>query len=340
MALFSRKSDSLLGVDIGSTAVKLVELSHAAQSYRLDAWAVETLPAGSAKAGNISDVKAVSATIRRAAKRAGCRAKRAAFAVPASAAVTKTIAMDASLSDRELEVEATLEADRHLPFGADEIALDFEPLHLSAADPSLAEVLLVACRAEQVESRRSAVELAGFTAVAADVETFCQQRAVRLCAQAAPAVVAVADIGATATTLSVSDGEAVVFSRAASFAGARLHGGDGLQAAGEDWLRTVSRLLRLYAAAAAGVGIARLYLAGGGTVPGLAPLATRSLGLPTVVASPFAGVASAARQNTAALAEVAPQLVTACGLALRDFEGAVLGHLEEPDTREGSVQEG
>ena len=121
MGLFSRKSGSLLGVDIGATAVALVELSHVHGSCRLDAWAVEALPDGATAAENISDAAAVGATIRRAAKRAGCRARRAAFAVPSSVAVTKTIDMDASLGDRELEVEVVLEADRHLPFGADEI---------------------------------------------------------------------------------------------------------------------------------------------------------------------------------------------------------------------------
>lgn len=325
MRLFSRKSGSLLGLDIGSTAVKLVELSFAAPPCRLDAWAVEALPATAAAGGNISDVEAVGATIRRAAERAGCRTKRAAFALPTAMAVTKTISMDASLTDRELEVEVALEAERHLPFHGDDIALDFEPLHLSAADPSQAEVLLVACRAEQVESRRAAVEAAGFSAVAADVETFCLQRAMRLGEDAAPAAVAIADIGAAATTLSVADGEAVLFSRGASFDSARLNA-PGDAAAGEDWLRVVSRLFRLHAAAAPDVsaaGIARLHLVGGGAgAPGLASLTTRSLGLPTVVANPFAEMATASKADAVALAAAAPQLALACGLALRAGDGS------------------
>ena len=327
MGLFSRKSGSLLGVDIGSTAVKLVELSPATQPCRLDAWAVEPLPSGAATAENISDVKAVGATIRRAARRAGCRAKRAAFAVPGSVAVTKTITMDAALTDRELEVEITLDTHQHLPFHADEIALDFEPLHLSAADPSQAEVLLAACRAEHVESRRAAVESAGLTAVAADIETYCQQRAVRLCEASEPAAIAVAEIGATATTLSISDREAVVFTRGAPFDGTRLHApGDSSRHAVEDWLRVVSRLLRLYAATASGVAIPRLHLAGGGAAaPCLAPLATRDLGLATVVANPFAGMAVSASVDAGALVDHAPRLVTACGLALREFDAAVSG---------------
>ena len=147
---------------------------------------------------------------------AGCRARRAAFAVPSSVAVIKTIDMDASLGDRELEVEVVLEADRHLPFGDDEIALDFEQLHLSATDPSQAEVLLAGCRAEHVERRRAALESAGLKAVAADIETFCQQRAVRTCEPADWAVLAVAEVGATATSLCVADRDAVVFTRAAT----------------------------------------------------------------------------------------------------------------------------
>ena len=322
MGLFSRKPGSLLGVDIGATAVALVELSHAHESCRLDAWAVEALPDAATAAENISDAGAVGATIRRTAKRAGCRARRAAFAVPGSVAVTKTIDIDASLSDRELEVEVVLEADRHLPFRGDEIALDFEQLHLSATDPSRAEVLLVACRAEHVEHRRAAVESAGLTAVAADIETFCLQRAVRNCVPRDCSAVAVAEIGAAATTLCVSDRDAVIFTRTASFDGARLHAGaDGSRRAAEDWLRVVARLLRLYAATPSGTAIPRLLLAGGGaTAPGLAPLATQELGLPTMLVDPFAGMAVAGSVDAAALGRQAPRLATACGLALRDFD--------------------
>ena len=322
MGLFSRKSGSLLGVDIGSTAVKLVELSPTAQSCRLDAWAVEPLPVGTATAGNISDAKAVGTTIRRAAKRAGCRAKRAAFAVPSSVAVIKTITMDASLTDRELETEIALETNQHLPFHADEMAWDFEPLHLSATDPSQTEVLLAACRAEHVENRRTAVESAGLTAATADIEIYCQQRAVRFCESPESTAVAIAEVGATATTLSVSDRETVIFTRGAPFDATRLHASDdSARPAAEDWLRVVARLLRLYAATASGVAIARLYLAGGGAAaPCLASLAAQDLGLATVVVNPFAGMAISASVDAAALAEQAPRLVTACGLALHGAE--------------------
>ena len=323
MGLFSRKSGSLLGVDIGSTAVRLVELSHGAAPCRLDAWAVEPLPIGAATAENIGDAKAVGESVRRAAKRAGCRARRAAFAVPGAVAVTKTIAIDASLTDREMEAEVALEADRHLPLAADDRALDFEPLHLSASDPSQAEVLLAACRAELVEGRRRAIESAGLTPVAADIETFCQQRALRLAAPAEQTVFAVANVGATATTLSVSSSDVVAFTRGAPFDATRLRGTDHIaQAARQDWLQIASRLMRLYTATAANVAIAQLHLAGSGaSAPGLAALATQHLGLPTVVANPFAGMAIL--PAAAALAEDAPCLVTACGLAMRDFDQAV-----------------
>ena len=325
MRLFSRKSGSLLGVDIGATAVKLVELSHDASPCRLAAWAVEPLPEGPATAENIGDAKAVGESIRRAAKRAGCRARRAAFAVPAAVAVTKTIAIDASLADREMEAEVALEADRHLPLPADDRALDFEPLHLSASDPSQAEVLLAACRAELVEGRRRAIEAAGLTPVAADIETFCQQRAVRLETSSEQAVFAIVDTGATATTLSVSNRDVVVFTRGVPFDGTRLHGADRLsEAARQDWLQVASRLLRLYAATTASTAIPRLHLAGdGATAPGLATLATQHLGVSTLVADPFASMAIS--PAAAALGEGAPCLVTACGLAMRDFDQAAWG---------------
>ena len=319
MGLFNRKSGSLLGVDIGSAAVKLVELSGSAQAPCVLACASEPLPA--AAATNISDAEAVGEAIRRAMRRAGATTRRAAAALPCSAAITKTIALDAALTDREMEVEVALEADRLLPFAGDELALDFEPLNLSAADPSKIDVLLVACRQDQVAARETALRSAGLEAALVDVETYCLQRTAlgmlrrRVDGAEEAHAIAVLDAGAASVLLLALADDDVLFAREESFA-------TGVETSGaEDLARVAERLLRQFASAHPGQRLERLYLTGGGAdAPNLANLASTRLRLAVEAATPFAGMTFAEQVDAEWARRHAPSLATACGLALRAFE--------------------
>ncbi len=339
MGLWARKSGSLLGLDIGSSAVKLVELSHSSAGYRLAAHAVEALPRGAVVGGNISDTKAVGETLKRLTRRAGAKARMAAVAAAPAAVVVRTLAMDASLTDAELEVEVALETDRHVPYALDEAAVDFEPLHLAADDPALVEVLVAACRLEYVQNLEAAVALGGLRVGVVDVETHALQRAVErlrpgLEARDDPgAPLAIVDLGAATSTLVVLERGQVAFTREEPFDGGRWlreqPPGIAIEAAaplGEDLLRLISRLLRLFLSTTHHDGVERLLLAGGlASTPGLAELAAERLGMAVEIVDPFAGMILAAGVDAAALARDAPALTTACGLALRSFGGSAAG---------------
>ena len=329
-------SGSLLGVDMGSAAVKIVELSRSAEGCRVNAWAVAALPANTVHAGNISDVAAVGDAIRRAVKDSGCRTRRAAAAVAGSATATRTIALDAALTDAELEVEVALEAERSLPFGDADIAVDFQALHLSADNPSRVDVLLTACRQEHVAVREAALQRGGLKAVAMDVETHCLHRAVYANWPDAPpdTIVALLDLGATVTSLTVLTNDAVLFARDEPFDASGLAESKLPPAvdATQPWsagssavaavLQLASRLLRL-GEAALGKPVPRLLIAGGcARIAGLAELAAERLQRAVEVANPFAGMAVAEHLDAAALQEQAPALMTACGLALFDADAA------------------
>ena len=322
MRPFFSKPGSLLGVDIGAADVKLAEVALRAGRPRLAAWAVEPLPPGVA-ADNIEDAKAVGDAIRRAAAAGGCRAKRAAFAVPGAVAIVKTVALDGALGDAELEAEAALEADRHFPIAAEERALDFEPLQLSATDPGKVDVLLAACRSEHVEARRLAIEAAGLRATAADIDAFCLQRALGRGREGDEPLV-LADIGDQATTLLAFEGDAALFSRSAPFDAARLR--DGGPEGAADWLRTLERLLRMYAAAGPAEPVRELLLVGDAAgAAGLAALAARTLKVAVAAADPFARLPLAETVDAEELAQRAAGLAAACGLALREAEEPLRG---------------
>ena len=236
-----------------------------ASGYRVDGYALVPLPPGAATASNISDANAIGEAIRRAIEHAGCKAKKAALAVPGSAAITKLIAMDASLTDDELEAAITVEADRHLPFQADQVAFDFEPLHLSASDPSQVDVLLAACRRQHVERLEEVAAHVGLQAAVVDIEPFCLARAAQLLrAEGEETPLALAAIGATTTSLLVVARDAAIFTREEPFAAERLHTGAGGGSGGEELLRLLSRLLRLFLSRHPETPPRRLLFAGSG----------------------------------------------------------------------------
>lgn len=315
MGLLSRNAGSLLAVDIGAAAVKLVQLASRRGECLVTAGALEPLPPNAVSGGNVNDPGAVGEAVARAAGRARCRAKRAAVAMPGASVATRTIAVDAALSDSEIEVEVALEARQQMPFGDQELALDFEVLQLSATDPSRLDVAVTACRRDAVRQREAVLRRAGLAAALVDVESHCLQRLVA--AQSAPGeAVAVADIGCNSVKLLAMRDESAPFAHAEPFAGHALAGAEG-GAAREALLQLLVRLAGM--AAASTPAPARLALAGGGaSVPGLAEDAERVLGLPAAILRPFAAMRPAANVDAALLADGgAPAMAIACGLALR-----------------------
>ena len=136
----------MLGLDITTSSVKLVELGMSGDRYRLEAYAAEPTPVNSVNEKAIVDVEAVGEAVRRAYKRSGARAKDAAVAISGDAAITKIIQMPAALNEGELEGQVQLQADQYIPFPMEEVSYDFEVQGRSERDPDMLEVLLVATR--------------------------------------------------------------------------------------------------------------------------------------------------------------------------------------------------
>lgn len=312
MGLFARTPGSLLGIDIGTAAVKLVQLDGRGTPRRLAAWALEPVPPNAVSGDQFSDIDAVGEAIARAVKHAKCRARRAAVAVPAAAVASRQIAVDAALGDREIEVEVALDAKAQLAHG-DELAVDFDVLQLSAEHPAKMDVAVTACRRETVAQREAALRRAGLRAAVVDVDGHCLLRVVAM--QSAPGeTVAVAEVGATAVKLLTTRDGATLFAHSepvpTGFAGRGELGKEAL-------LEQLARLLRTSAATA---GAARIVLAGGAAaMPGFETEAAARLPLPVSVLQPFAGMALGPEAESAELAAAAPALATACGLALRDL---------------------
>src|SRR3954465_4828386 len=185
--LFKPKAPPLFGLDISSSSVKMVEIVEAGKgAYRGERYAIEPLPRDAIVDGNISNLEAVTESVRRAHKRLGTRTKHVAMAVPSGAVITKKIVVAASLREAELEVQVEGEANQYIPFALEEVNLDFQVIGPSPTTPEEQEVLIAATRKERVEDRVAVADLAGLKPVVMDVESFAQQTALSLVVQNLP----------------------------------------------------------------------------------------------------------------------------------------------------------
>ncbi|CAM3539580.1 pilus assembly protein PilM [Parendozoicomonas haliclonae] len=353
LGLFKKKSSVMLGIDISSTSVKLLELSRNGDQYRVESYAVEPLPPNAVVEKNINELEAVGESIKKVLAKSRSSLKNAAVAVAGSAVITKTLEMDASLSDEEMENQISVEADQYIPYPLDEVALDFEVVGLSPNNPERAEVLVAASRKENVDNREAALNIGGLTAKVVDVEAYAMERAYELIETQLQLdddepLVAIVDLGATMTTLSVLEKGRTIYTREQIFGGRQLTDeiqhryGMSPEEAGlakktgelpDDYepevlepfrdaaVQQVSRSLQFFYSASHYNDVDCIVLAGGAaSTIGLAERITQKIGTPCVLANPFANMSVAGKVNASALTNDAPAMMIACGLAMRSFD--------------------
>lgn len=353
LGLFGKKSSAVLGLDISSSSVKLLELSKQGDRFRVESYAVEPLPVHAVVEKNITDVEAVGDAIKRVVAKSRTSVKQVAVAVSGSAVITKLIQMDGDINEFEMEDQIALEADQYIPYPLDEVAIDFEVQGPSESNPDKVDVLIAACRKENVDIRQDALDIAGLTAKVVDVEAYALERAYALIepqldAPGADLVVAVMDVGATMATLSVIVEGKTVYTREQIFGSKQLteeiqrRYGLSLEEAGlakkqgglpddyetevlnpfrEAVVQQVARAMQFFFGASQYNSVDYVVLAGGtAAIPGLVDMIEEKTGTPTMVANPFADMAVNSRVNASALSNDAPSLMIACGLAMRSFD--------------------
>jgi type IV pilus assembly protein PilM len=352
--LLGPRSKSLIGLDITTSSIKLVELTSAGRTYRAESYAAEPTPPNSINEKTIVDAPAVGEAIRRAVKRAGTRSNDVAIAISGDAAITKVIQMPSRLSARELEGQVEIQADQYIPFPMEEVSFDFEVLGPNSGDSEMLDVLLVATRTENVDQRKAAVDAAGLVARVVDVEPFALENACQLLAHQMPNagmehLIAIVDFGASNTTFSVLKDMRVVYTRDFSFGGQQLTEeimrtyGLSLEEAGrakkegglpgnyqpevldpfvDDMTQQVSRSLQFFLASGGGREQPDQILVCGGcaNIPGVADMIASKVGIPTEVGDPLGPMKISTKAKSQGIRKDATALLTACGLALRSFD--------------------
>ena len=353
LKLLKPRHRSILGIDITSSAVKILEISRSGDKLSVEGYGREALPSNALDGNVIKDIDAVASCIRILCEREHLICKQAALAVPDSLVITKIVQINDGLNEEEMEELVVIEADKYIPYSIDEINLDFEVLGHSTKNSAMLDVLIVASRAENVNARVEAVVRAGLDARVVDVESYAVERAVQLLANELPAdgqekIVVVIDIGASYTHLFVLNGMRLVFSREEKFGGMQL-----IEAIAEHYKMTpeqamlaknqgklpddyefqvlepfkemvllqIKRTLQFFYSSSQHGFVDHIILAGGlARQPGLAALIQQQLGATTTVANPFSNMSLGKMVNLDSINNDAPALMVACGLALRNLE--------------------
>ncbi len=342
----------MIGLDISSSAVKLIELSRSGDGYKVEAYRVLPLSPNTVIEKNIADIDALAEAIQTTVKRSGTKLKDTVVAVSDSSVITKEIELPAGLTDLQMEMQIEAEADQYIPYPMEEVAFDFDVIGPVENNPDLVRVLLAACRQENVEHRRQALEMAGLQPKVIDVEGFAIERAYKLLEgqvdQVGDQVVAIADIGATMFSFTVLVDGKTIYTREQLFGGKQLteeiqrryglswdEAGEAKRKGGlpEDYetevlvpfkealIQHITRSLQFFYSSSHFNYVDQLFLAGGVcALEGLVDEVEQTIGLPTVVANPLLNMQISKSINASALANDAPALLLSIGLAMRSFE--------------------
>jgi type IV pilus assembly protein PilM len=343
----------MVGLDISSSSVKLVELNRTkGGDWVLERCAMEPLEKGWVADGNVENFDMVTEAVRRVVRKSGTKAKNVAMALPASAVIAKKIVLPSGLSDLELEAQVEMEANQYIPFSLDEVSLDFCVVGNSLTSAGDVDVLIAATRKEKVQDRQGVAEAAGLVPVVLDVESYASRLAASRLIQGLPnqgddTLVALFEIGASTTSMQVIRQDEALYEREQAFGGAQLtqlivrqygftqeeaeakkRSGDLPDDYNELILRPfidgvaqeIARALQFFFTSTPNNRVDYILLSGGSaSLPGLAEAVIEQTGYACIVVNPFEEMQMGEHVRENKVRREATSYLTACGLAMRRF---------------------
>ena len=351
--LLGQKHPPMIGLDISSSSVKLVELSQSANGELvLERFASEPFDKGWITDGQIEKFDEVADAVRKVVTRSGTRTRQVVMAMPQSAVITKKIMLPAGLREEGMELQVESEANQYIPFSLDEVSLDFCVIGPSATSVGDVEVLIAASRKDRVQDRQGLAEAAGLKPVVLDIESHASRLAMGRIVTALPnegkdALVALFEIGADTTSLKVLRDDEMLYDRDQAFGGSQLtqlisrQYGFSFEEAEAKKLandlpddyesailapfvdslsQEIGRALQYFFTSTPHHKVHYVMLAGGtATLPGLKDRVTELTGFASQVVNPFDRMKLGSAVRESSLRREAPSYLTACGLAMRRF---------------------
>jgi len=343
---------NLVGLDIGSSSVKAVELSKKGSALQLLNMGFENLQTDTVVDGQIMELNNVSNVISNIFNEHQIKTPRVAAGVSGHSVIVKNIVLPA-MSQEELQESFSWHAEEHIPFDIADVNLDYE---LTSKSSESLHVLMAACKSDKIANVKQAIQLAGKQPVIIDVDAFALQNCYEVNYQPkAGEIVALLNIGAATMNINILNGTRSVFARDASVGGSQYTSllqkelglsfeqaegvkrgmpvPDGIEARPiQPIIETVSDILALevkktidfYRATAAegDTTIQKILLAGGGSkLPGLGEFLSRRFEIPVEVFNPFRQIEVDNKKfDPDYMKEIIPEMAVAVGLALRGVE--------------------
>jgi len=345
------KSKLAVGLDIGSSSVKLIQLKEKKGGYALQSFGVAKLPPETIVDGALMNSGAVVQAIQELLAEHKVKAREAAIGVRGHSVIIKKISLP-RMSQDELDESIQWEAEQYIPFDVKDVNIDTQILTPDGDAAGQMDVLLVAAKKDMINDYTSVCAEAGLQAAVVDVDAFAVQNAFEASYELQPGeTVVLINVGASVTNINILAGGTTTFTRDVTMGGSAFTeeiqkqlnisaeeaealkvGGQGetdavvpqevervIQQVAEQLAGEVQRSLDFYAATAADNRIARVYLSGGtARIPALFKILEQRTGVPVEVLNPFKAIEVDDRKfDPMLITHSAASAAVAVGLALR-----------------------
>lgn len=331
-----RHDQGLVGLDIGSNSVKLMEINSTTKPYVVKNFATAPLPDGLVVKDEIKDHAALGALIKELFRKNNIQTKAVALAIPRSSVIIKNIQVNSQLNAADIESRAWVEANHHFPDLVGEIYLDFSVTPIPQ-DPSQLDLTLVACRKTQIKPYLDVLHEAGLNAEVIDVNSYALERAVNILMEEMPQIstVALLNLDMQLSTLLVVQENKLIYAHDQAYDGKRLvtQTKEYLQSATNQiatlndsgYLETLKNALsahlrhtmHFFYSSRPNIGIQKLILSGDcAATPCLDVFLQQEVGADTVLANPFEKMIMTPDTQLSQLQQIAPTMMLSLGLAL------------------------
>jgi len=351
MAFFNR-SKPLVGLDIGSSGIKAVELTKSKKGYQLTGFAYEALGPDAVVDGAIMDAPAVAESIKKTFLAAKFKPKGVATGVSGHSVIVKRVVVPAATPD-EVEASIQMDAEQYIPFEIAEVNLDYQVVGpgTTTSDEAGMEVVLVAAKKDKIQNHTNVISLAGKTPEVVDIDAFAIQNAFEANYTVAPeATIALLNIGASLMNINITKGGMPLFIRDVSVGGNQytdilqkelqlnfqeaedLKTGKGAGSEAEmvqpllesitDMLITeVQKTFDFFRETYPSETITQVLICGGTShMHGLAERIQATFSYPTEILDPFKSITVGPKVDAEKITTLGPALTVAVGLALRGFD--------------------
>ena len=347
--LLSLGGGSSIGVSIGSSSIKLVELSRSGKSYKLESWIMAELPEGAVEHREIVNSIAVVETLKKMLEQVKLKSKSVCTSISGNSMMVRRLQLEVP-NPKEMQDEVFWEAEQYNPFGPNDVVMDFQVL--SRGKDNLTDVILIAAKRSVVDGYIATFADAGLQARIIDADFFAMENAFEAnYSLPAGESAAIVDIGSAGTKIVILQDGLPVFMKDVAMGGRNLSGEiqrqmghsladaealkmgdpaavpqevqDIMRLNNENLATEIKRAIDFYGASSGGAPVGAVYLCGGAAVvPGLTSIVEEVVGRPSQVLNPFQGIsADPARFSEDFLRSIGPLAVIPIGLAIRAGAG-------------------